>query len=179
MDFTSNHQDHREEISALFASSFTDSEGEDEGQLIAKLVTDIFATTPEDDLFVFSALDQGNIRACIIFTRMGYAEDNRTVFLLSPVVVATALQGKGVGQGLLHHGLNHLKDHGVDVVLTYGDINFYSKVGFQQITEADAAAPMSLSYPNGWLGQSLSGPSFDPLSGPSTCVAAFHKPELW
>ncbi|QMU56914.1 MAG: hypothetical protein GKR98_01030 [Boseongicola sp.] len=37
----------------------------------------------------------------------------------------------------------------------YGVINFYAKIGFPRITEGIAQAPLPLSYPKGWLGQSL------------------------
>ncbi len=179
MGYTSNHTERREEICALFTASFTESEGIGEGKLIGHLVADIFDTVAEEDLFAVSALDQGAVVASILFTRMGYEEEGRSVFLLSPVAVATEHQGKGIGQALLRHGLNSLKEGGVDVVLTYGDINFYSKVGFAQISESEAAAPMPLSYPHGWLGQSLSAATLEPLRGPSTCVPAFRNPDLW
>ncbi|WP_143093039.1 GNAT family N-acetyltransferase [Celeribacter neptunius] len=66
---------------------------------------------------------------------MTYADDTRTVFILAPVAVATAQQGKGLGQRLISHALQALLDREVDVALTYGDINFYSKVGFAHITK--------------------------------------------
>ena len=110
---------------------------------------------------------------------MTYAEEKRTVFILSPMAVASALQGKGIGQKLLAFGLNHLRQNGVEVALTYGDINFYSRVGFQQITEAIARPPLPLHYPEGWLGQSLTGGALAPLRGPSSCVDALNDPALW
>jgi predicted N-acetyltransferase YhbS len=179
MEFSSTFEGRKAEIVALFTSSFTESEGAEEGQMIAELVTKIFATTAKEDLFAFFAQDQGQICACILLTRMQYGEDDRTVFLLSPVAVATAQQGKGIGQALLRHGLDHLKEHGADVVLTYGDINFYSRVGFVQITEDDAAAPMPLSFPHGWLGHSLQSAALEPLRGAASCVTAFRQPDLW
>ena len=117
--------------------------------------------------------------ASILFTRMRYDQDDRVVFLLSPVAVAPDQQGKGTGQALLRHGLSQLKRDGVDIILTYGDVNFYAKVEFRQITEQEAAAPMPLSYPHGWLGQSLTGGAFAPLVGPASCAAPFRKPEYW
>ena len=36
------------------------------------------------------------------------------------------------GQQLINFGLAHLKEIGVELVFTYGDMNFYSKVGFKQ-----------------------------------------------
>lgn len=67
----------------------------------------------------------------------------------------------------------------MDVAITYGDINFYSKVGFAQITEDAAKAPFPLQHPNGWLGQSLSSSVLEPISGPSYCAKALDKAIYW
>lgn len=76
-------------------------------------------------------------------------------FILSPVAVSTDVQGKGVGQALIRYGLDHLKSLGVELVFTYGDPGYYSKVGFEQITEAIVKAPWPLSQPIGWLALAL------------------------
>ena len=179
MQLTRDIKDRSEAVIALFRSTFADSEGPAEGDLIGSLVRDLIDTTPEADLFGFAALDDDVVTAAILFTRLTYAEDTRTVFLLSPVAVATDQQGKGVGQKLIRHGLDTLRKEGVDVAFTYGDIKFYGRVGFEQISEDIARAPQPLQYPHGWLGQPLTTTSLSPLQGASTCVAAFNNPELW
>ena len=67
----------------------------------------------------------------------------------------------------------------MDVAVTYGDPAFYGKVGFAPITEDQVRPPCTLSFPHGWLGQSLTGRPLAPLKGPSRCVAALDKPEYW
>jgi len=101
------------------------------------------------------------------------------VFILSPVAVKTDQQGKGIGQKLLKHGLDEIRNNGVQVAMTYGDPNYYSKVGFQQISEDFAQAPFKLTYPEGWLAQSLTGQSLEPILGASSCVAALNDPSIW
>ena len=101
------------------------------------------------------------------------------MFLLSPLAVATARQGFGIGQELLGQALEALRSDGVDVVATYGDPAFYGKVGFEPVSEDRARAPLPLSQPIGWIGQSLSGGQLTPLKGPGTCVAALNDPALW
>ena len=56
---------------------------------------------------------------------------------------------------MISFGLNELRGKGVDIAMTCGDPNYYSKTGFQQITEDIAKAPQKLSYPEGWLAQAL------------------------
>ena len=88
MEIVSGHKGRTEEITDLFAASFTASEGADEGQTIAALVRALLTTVKEEDLFVFSVLEGGAVVASILFTRMRYDQDDRVVFLLSPVAVA-------------------------------------------------------------------------------------------
>ena len=64
-------------------------------------------------------------------------------------------------------------------LFTYGDPNYYSKVGFKPITEKLIKAPLKLSYPEGWLAQSLVSDEIQPITGNSYCVEAFNKPRIW
>ncbi|MGI9354790.1 MAG: GNAT family N-acetyltransferase [Rhizobiaceae bacterium] len=179
MDFSSDYVGREQEISELFVATFTDSEGVDEGRIVGALANRLMETTPNENMFVFSAYDDQSLVGCIFFSRLEYEQDDRTVFILSPVAVKTDQQKKGVGQKLLTFGLDELRRTEIDVVVTYGDPKYYSKVGFRQITEEFAQAPFELSQPHGWLGQSLSGKDMEPLVGPCSCVEALNRPELW
>jgi predicted N-acetyltransferase YhbS len=179
MNFTTQYVDRQQEVIDLFATTFTASEGAAEGTLIGSMVTTMLSKTAEEDLFAFLAVSDTGVQAAALFTRMTYADDARSVFILSPMAVSPDQQGKGVGQSLLRFALSHLRGNGVDVALTYGDINFYSRVGFAQIYEDTARAPLPLSYPHGWLGQSLRVGPLEPLKGAASCVSALRDPSLW
>jgi predicted N-acetyltransferase YhbS len=179
MEFSKNFQGCEQEIADLFAATFAASEGAEEGALIGGLVRNLLSGTAEPDLFVFTALEGTTIVGAAIFTRLTYARDPRRVFILSPMAVATDRQGEGIGQSLLIHALAALREAGVDVAMTYGDPAFYGKVGFMPMTEAAAPAPLPLSHPEGWMGQSLTGAEMTPLQGPCTCVAALNDPAFW
>ena len=163
----------------LFQSVFSASEGADEGALIGGLVATILSTTDSDDLVVATARDGGILAGCILLTRMRYDADPRSVFLLSPVAIRTDLQGQGVGQALIRHGLRVLRDRGVEIVVTYGDPAFYGKVGFRPVTTDQVPSPHTLQMPQGWIAQSLTGDGFAPLQGPAHCVPAFDNPAIW
>jgi len=167
-----------EEIKQLYTKVFADSEGPAEGELIGNLTNDIMTGTDAQDLYGFIATENEQIIGCIFFTRLTF-QNGVNAFLLSPVAIHTSYQGKGIGQKLIDFGLNHLKENGVELVLTYGDVNFYSKVGFSLITENVVKAPLKLTYPEGWLGQSLVSDEIEPIAGNSYCVEAFNKPEIW
>ncbi|MBO6549980.1 MAG: N-acetyltransferase [Rhizobiales bacterium] len=179
MEFFCEHIGREQEITDLFIETFTNSEGPDEGKIIGQLVNDLMETTAKQNLFVFSTYDNQSLISCIFFSRLNYEEDPRTVFILSPVAVKPNRQRMGVGQKLITFGLNELRQKGIDIVFTYGDPTFYSKVGFKQITEEFALAPHKLDQPHGWLSHSLSRQYMEPLVGPSRCVEALNKPELW
>ncbi len=166
------------EIQQMFANTFSDSEGESEGASIGNLVKELLETTPSQDIYVFVALDRDKVVGGILFTRLTFDTDIK-VFLLAPVAVATDCQGKGIGRGLINFGLETLKTEGVRLVFTYGDPNFYSKVGFLQVTEQQFKAPLALTYPHGWMAQSLTDETLTPIAGESSCVAGFNKPEFW
>lgn len=179
MKFSQGFNGREQNIVALCSSTFATSEGAEEGKLIGKLVNDLLISTAEQDLFVFSAVKAGKIVGVIVFSRLTYDHDDRSVFVLGPVAVATGEQGNGVGQSLLCHGLKAIGAAGVDVAVTYGDPNYYSKVGFQPILESFALAPFNLQYPHGWQAQSLNDVELTPIKGGCTCVSAFNDPVYW
>jgi hypothetical protein len=67
----------------------------------------------------------------------------------------------------------------VAVAITYGDPAFYGKVGFLPLDEDTAASPLPLSFPAGWIGQSLTNEPLHPLKGDSICITALNEPAIW
>lgn len=163
----------------LFAATFTASEGPDEGALIGGLVRDLLAETPTEDIRVFCAEDEGNAIGAAIFTRLTYSEDPHIVFLLSPMTVAPERQRQGIGQTLLSHALEALRSEGIQIAITYGDPNYYGRIGFMPITEDQARAPLPLRFPHGWIGLSLTEERMPVLQGPSICVSALNRNDVW
>jgi putative acetyltransferase len=179
VEITTDIVERQQELIDLFTATFAASEGPDEGALIGGLVHDLLADTPRDDIRVFCAEDEGNIIGAVIFTRLTYPADPHIVFLLSPMAVASERQRKGIGQALLSHALQALRFEGIQIAVTYGDPNFYGRVGFRRITEDQARAPLPLSFPHGWIGLSLTGDVMPTLQGPSTCVSALNRSDVW
>ena len=179
MEFSTDYETHAERIVDLFGATFTASEGAEEGALIGDLVRRLIAQTPAEDLRVFTAWEDRALLGGILFSRLAYEGDPRTVFMMAPVAVATEHQGKGLGQQLISHGLDVLKQEGVDIAVTYGDPAFYGRVGFAPVSEVVLSAPHTLQQPEGWIAQSLTDAPLTPVNGPVRCVAAFNDPALW
>ena len=178
MHYTTLDTSDEQDVKQLFIRTFAESEGQSEGELIGGLVLEILTATPADDFCGFVACKDDQIIGCIIFSRLLF-ESKVNSFLLSPVAISPDYQRQGVGQGLINFGLAALKRDGVELVFTYGDPGYYSKVGFRTIMEEVVKAPLTLSFSEGWLGQSLVGDGVDPIAGRSRCIEAFNKPEIW
>lgn len=172
-----------ETITQLFTQTFTDSEGENEGKTVGKLANDLLTTTDPTELLCFVAEDDSiesdsKVVGVIIFTPLTF-DDETKAYLLSPVAVSTQVQKRGVGQKLINFGLQVLKEQGVELAVTYGDPSYYSRVGFEQITVEQIPAPFNLSYPHGWIAQSLIGGEIKVASEQSSCVKALAHAQYW
>jgi predicted N-acetyltransferase YhbS len=166
------------EVASLFTSVFTSSEGEEEGKLIGSLALELSSNIDNKEIFCFGAYEEESLIASIFFTRLRFS-DPILVYMLAPVSVSTENQGKGVGKALIKYGLNELKNRSVAVAITYGDPSFYSKVGFQPLSEDTIKAPVKLSMPEGWLGQSLTNGPIPTINERPTCVKEFNDPVYW
>ena len=178
MNFSRYQKSDTGEIKKLFATVFTDSEGQSEGLVIENFVYDLMTSTNTKDLHGFIATNHEKIIGSIFFSKITLDSDV-SAFILSPVAIHTDYQRKGIGQKLINFGINYLKENNVELIFTYGDPKFYSKVGFKLITEKIIKAPLKLTYPEGWLAQSLVSNEIHPITGNSYCVEALNKPELW
>ena len=178
MKFSMFSESESQEVVDLFKSVFARSEGEAEGLVISDFVSNLINTTKPKDLIGCIANESESIVGCIFFSRFT-VPSGQVAFLLSPVAVSTGAQGQGVGQKLIQYGLDHLRSLRVNLVFTYGDPDFYSKTGFQNINEDVVRAPYPLSQPIGWLAQSLDGNKIHSMVGPTQCVKALNDPSLW
>ena len=117
MIITNEYKENARDIVAMFHQTFSASEGDEAGQIIKDLVADMLGSLDDENIRVFSIIEAGAILGSIIFTRLTYDQDARTVFILAPVAISTNHQAKGLGQRLINHGLKSLRENGVDVVL--------------------------------------------------------------
>jgi len=178
MHYKTLNKNYRQEVTALFTSVFTSSEGEEEGQLIGNLASELSLSIDNQQVICFGAYENESLIGSIFFTGLRF-DESVLVYMLAPVAVSTRHQGKGAGRALISYGLDELKNRSVAVAITYGDPSFYSNVGFQALSENIIQAPLRLSMPEGWLGQSLNGEQIPTINGRPTCVEAFKNPAYW
>jgi len=168
----------KEDVAILFKTAFSASEGENEGELIGNLAAELSSGIDNKEIICIGAYKEELIIGAIFFTRLEFSELTN-VYMLAPVAVSPSHQGCGVGQGLIKYGLQELKDRSVAMVVTYGDPSFYSKVGFQALSEAVIQAPLKLSIPEGWQAQSLTEEPIFTINERPVCVKEFNNPVYW
>jgi predicted N-acetyltransferase YhbS len=165
-------------IEELFSSTFTASEGEQEGHLIGQLAAKLSKDIDNQDILCFGTFERDALVGSIFFTKLLF-DTEIVLYLLAPVAVDPHYQRKGIGSSLIAFGIEKLRSRSVDGVVTYGDLAFYSKVGFRNITENIIPAPFPLSIPQGWIGQSLQKKPLPIIKNRPTCVQAFNTPTYW
>lgn len=165
-------------VTNLFTTVFTLSEGGKEGRLIGNLASKLSSGIDNKEIICFGTYENESIIGSIFFTRLRFKQAIQ-VYMLAPVAVRKEHQRKGVGQSLINFGLNELKNRSAAVAITYGDPSYYSKVGFQALSENVIQAPLKLLMPEGWLGQSLTEEPISTIKERPTCVGAFNDPAYW
>ncbi len=167
------------ELIEIFRETFTDSEGPEEGELIAGLVKDMLEEQDNNSVHIYVCEDGKRIVAGAIFSRFIFKGQNVNAYIIAPVAVHTDYQRRGIGQKLISFAHEDLRDRSVDLLITYGDIKYYSKVGYTQISEDIIKPPLKLLYPEGWLAQSLSGEEVRQIPGDTYCVDALNDQKYW
>lgn len=167
-----------QDVIQLFAKVFSHSEGEAEGQMIGELVSKLIDTTDKNDLLGYTISLDDEFIGAVFYSRLTFPK-HQNAFILSPMAIAPEHQRKGLGQKLIQFSLEQLKSENIDLVMTYGDPNFYSKIGFSPVNESVIKAPLKLTYPEGWLIQSLNGCEIEAVEGAIGCVDALNDQKYW
>ncbi|MGD1933720.1 MAG: GNAT family N-acetyltransferase [Candidatus Phaeomarinobacter sp.] len=104
--------------------------------------------------------------------QIGPSADGVTVnaLLLGPLVVAPALQSKGVGLALMETSLEAARNQGHALVLLVGDLPYYERVGFSQVPLGQVTLPQPYN-PERLLWRALVPGAHDGVAG------AMHRPE--
>jgi len=163
----------------LFKRVFSDSKWISKGLLIANLISDLLTNMREENLYIFTAKENQKIIGSILFSKVSFDESKIKCYLLSSIAVDTGFQKKGVGKELLKFADGELKKDGVELLLTYGDINFYGKSDYQKISENKIKTCLPLNYSEGWLRQSLNQNQVPPTPKKSYCMKALDNNIYW
>ena len=165
-------------IQLFFKKVFTKSEGKKEGNIVSKLSFKLAKLIDGENVIGIEAKIKTKIVGYIFLTKLQYKE-NYLVYLLAPVAVHSNYQKKGLGQKIIQYGIKCLKKQNVDLLMTYGDPNYYLKSGFKKTKVTLVPAPYKLFQPIGWLANKISSKRSIKLRSKPSCVLPFRNKKLW
>ncbi|ODP95729.1 MULTISPECIES: GNAT family N-acetyltransferase [Salinivibrio] len=165
-------------VAQRVSETFTHSEGADTGEVIHHLIDKLLGETPREDCHGWGMLDGEQLVGAVFFSRLTYPHTDK-VALLSPMAIYPDYQRQGHGKALINAGLEQLRTLGYQAVVTYGDPAFYTQLGFHPADHIEVVPPHTLSYPHGWLAQSLIDSDLPALGAKPCCVDAFNQADLW
>jgi len=97
--------------------------------------------SPASGLSFVALGDDGKLIGAVSFWHLFIGDVGTPALLLGPLAVSPALQGKGVGRALMHHGLDLARNMGHRLVVLVGDEPYYARVGFAKLPEGRLILP--------------------------------------
>jgi predicted N-acetyltransferase YhbS len=131
----------------------------------------------------FVALDgDGRLVGAISFWHVRIGKGGTPALLLGPLAVCPTLQGKGIGRGLMRHGLERARAMGHRLVILVGDEPYYARVGFRRLPEGRLILPGPVD-PDRFLYFELEPGSLDEAEGlvlpPQRFAEAAQRPSRY
>jgi len=153
--------------------------GEPEGDAVSQLAMALLEDKAAQPVLTLVAEQNNTIIGNVIFSRVdieGFKEVS--AYILAPLAVAKGNQGKGIGTKLINKGIEILKGRGAEIVLVYGDPNYYVRTGFK--AGHNLKSPHKLTYPKeAWMAQELKEGVLARTQGTVQCALPLNSPELW
>lgn len=165
-------------VQQFFKKVFTKSESIKEGNIVGNLSYKLSKLIDDKNIIGIEGKINNKIVAYIFLTKLYFKEDY-LVYLLAPVAVDSNYQKKGLGQKIIQFALKYLKKQNADLLMTYGDPNYYLKSGFKKTKVTLIPAPYKLSQPIGWLVNKISPKRPIKLRSKPSCVLPFKNKKLW
>ena len=152
--------------------------GKSEGEAVAKLAINLLSDVTASPALSLIAEIDNEIAGHILFTSVQLEHINDSnAYILGPLAVVNDMQGIGVGTALIKNGLDRLKQNGADVILVYGDPDYYNRTGFKTRHHIDP--PYPLQYPDAWMALELRDGVLDSIKGTIKCAESLNSPEYW
>ncbi len=175
MNIRESIEDDKKSIRKVHLDAFDPSEGETISQLAIDLLEDKTALP----VLSLVAEQDNEIIGHIIFSSVNIeGVEGVSAYILAPLAVTRFAQRNGIGTQLINKGLEILKERGAEIVLVYGDPNYYMRTGFK--AEHNLKPPHKLKYPEeAWMAQELVEGILTKTQGMVHCVSSLNSPEHW
>lgn len=154
--------------------------GEGEGEIVARLATDLLSEKTTPQLLSLVAEIDGAIVGHIAFSPVAIEiDENFQGYILAPLGVKPDFQKRRTGARLIEDGMRRLSAMGANVVFVYGDPNYYSRFGFTADAAHAYSTPYKLQYPSGWQAIVLNECAIENAPVAITCVKPLCNEKLW
>ncbi len=165
----------KKSIRKVHLNAFDQSEGETVSQLAIDLLEDKTALP----ILSLVAEQDDEIIGNVIFSSVNIeGAEGVSAFILAPLAVTRVAQRKGIGTLLINKGLETLKKRGAEIVLVYGDPDYYMRTGFK--AGHNLKPPHKLKYPEeAWMAQELVETILTNTQGTVRCALSLDSPEYW
>ncbi|MBC2710433.1 MAG: N-acetyltransferase [Desulfosarcina sp.] len=165
----------KKSIRKVHQNAFDQSEGETVSQLAIDLLEDKTALP----ILSLVAEQDNEIIGNIIFSSINIEDvEGVSAYILAPLAVTRFEQKKGIGTLIINKGLETLKERGAEIVLVYGDPNYYMRTGFK--SGHNLKPPHKLKYPEeAWMAQELVEGILTKTQGMVKCASSLNSPEYW
>ena len=162
-------------IRRVHQNAFDQSEGETVSQLAIDLLEDKTALP----ILSLVAEQDNEIIGNVIFSSVTIeGAEGVSAYILAPLAVTRFAQRNGIGTLLINKGLETLKERGAEIVLVYGDPNYYMRTGFK--ADHNLKPPHKLKYPEeAWMAQELVEGILTKTRGMVQCASSLNSPEYW
>lgn len=168
----------KKEISNFFYDVFFQSEGKQEGLTLQELTLQLTDQIQDPSILGIKAHSNSEILGSLFLTQLQFQEGIQA-YLLAPVGVHPNHQGKKIGTQLIEHAIQYLKSQDTPFLMTYGDPKYYSRFGFQGVSEQVLPPPFPLSQPEGWMYRGIKLNRVPVITGKALCVEPFNQRNLW
>ena len=152
--------------------------GQSEGETVSQLAIDLLEDKTALPILSLVAEQDNEIIGNVIFSSVNIeGTEGISAYILAPLAVVKDIQRKGIGAKLINQGLEFLRKRDAEIVLVYGDPNYYTRTGFK--AGHNLKAPYKLEYPDAWLAQGLVEGVLSKSQGVVRCALSLSSPELW
>lgn len=163
-------------IRSIMRSAFG---SDDEAELTANLLSDDSALPVLSLLAIQDRTPVGHI----LFTNATITGTHRQTrcSLLAPLAVVPDHQNKGIGKSLIHHGIEQLRQTGVELVFVLGHPGYYTRHGFAPAGKQGINAPYPIpdKHADAWMVRPLTNNVIGSVTGTLKCANALARPEYW
>jgi putative acetyltransferase len=167
--FRESRQSDMDAIMLLYRDAFP---SEDLAPLVRELLSGNFG------VLSLVAVSEEEIVGHIAFTPCGIGGNSPDIALLGPLAVASRMQQKGIGSGLIREGLRRLEQFGFSRVQVLGDPAYYGRFGFLPDDAVKTPYELPAEWNNAWRYLSI-GEQKSSISGKLDVPLPWRKASLW